>query len=430
MIRSLRKYVVELDGARFSCAKGKLQEIDDLNAISGDNWFISDMQESISRTMTVDVVPRYADVIAQKQVQESGEFEGSVTLIPHWRKQKGKNTTDIFFTAIPAHLSSQYLASGGEHDDNIILFPIYSVLYGLLRRIRAKGPIALIFQHGRFADMIIGSKKKIYYANRSVAFDSKEVHLVSLWETIKEDIKNVEKANRIEVVKSHLITWIDSGDLSVWAQDPERDLQLFKSESVTLNGEVHQTSLFKALQRLTAFDSVAPPAEKSLYYTKRWAPWLNLAFVAAIIMLIGGYFSYQQKAAQLQTISSNLDRKIAGTRLEAPLSLNKEKLEQTFKLATDLYFCRKAASYKNVINHVSDAISSDLSLEVLKLDYRDDAIYLKLYGRVSSSFRRAQKEYRDFMTKLKQQGYMVEESRFDTDIKNSKFLINLKKIVK
>lgn len=430
MINNFRKYVVELDGSTYEFSKGRLKQIESPNDLAGDKWFVTDMQESISRTMTVDVEPRYADVIAQKQVQESGEFDGPVTLIPHWKKKKGKNTTDIFFTAIPSHLSSLYTAAGSEYDDNIMVFPLYSFLHAVLKRIRAKGPVAVIFKHGRFADLIIGSRRKIYYVNRCTAFDASEEQFLSLWETVKEDIKSVENANRIEVVKSYLITWIDSGDLSAWSEDSERDLQAFKTEAVDFDGNVRQVSFFKALQKLSATESVSPPLDKTFYVARKFAPLLNMLFLALILLFIGGFYSYQDKAGRLQRDLGRLETKIAAIKIDTPEKLDKDRLEQTVAFVKNLAFSKSASSYKSIINHISEGLSTDIKLEVLKLDYLDDGIQMKMFGRIDASFRRAQKEYRDLLGHLKQRGYVVVESRFDTEIKQSKFLLNLKKRVR
>jgi len=430
MIKNPRKCVIEIDGTTYQFSKGSLEKIESPHDITGDQWFVTDMQESISRTMTVDVEPRYADVIAQKQVQESGEFDGPVTLIPHWKKKKGKNTTDIFFSAIPSHLSNLYTASGSEYDDNVMVFPLYSFLYGVLKRIRARGPVALIFKHSRFADLIIGTRNKIYSVNRLVAFDSSEEQFLSLWETVKEDITNVENANHIHIAKSYLITWIDSGDLSAWSEDPERDLLLFKDEAVTFDGDVHRISFFKALKKLSAAESVSPPLVKAFYYARKWAPVLNVLFLGLILLLIGGFYSYRDKTDQLQSELRILEKRVATIKIDTPEKLNKDRIEHTVAFLQDLAFSKNASSYKKVVNHISDGLSTDIELEVLKLDYLADEVQLKMFGQVNASFRRAQKEYRDFIVHLQQQGYAVEESRFDTEIKNSKFILNLKKRVR
>ena len=430
MITNFRKYVIELDGKTYRFSKGNLEQIDSPNDLAGDKYFVTDMQESISQTMTVDVEPRYAEVIAQKQVQESGEFDGPVTLIPHWKKRKGKNTTDIFFTAIPSHLSNLYTASDSEYDDNVMVFPLYSYLYGVLKRIRARGPVAVVFKHSRFADLIIGTRKKVYSVNRLVAFDSSEEQFLSLWETVKEEIKNVENANHIQVGKSYLVTWIDSGDLSAWTEDPERDLQLFKSEAVEFNGDVHRISFFRALKKVSLSDSVSPPLNKAFYCARKLAPALNVAFLGLIILLVCGFYSYRDKTDQLQTELRVLEKRIGATKFDLPEKLNKEMVEQTVAFIKNHSISKNASSFQEVINQISDGLSTDIELEVLKLDYLADGIQMKMFGRVNASFRRAQKEYRDFIGHLKRHGYVVEESRFDTEIKESRFIINLKKRVR
>ena len=42
------------------------------------------------------------------------------------------------------------------------------------KRMRSAEPVAVVFQHNRFADLVIGTSKKVYYANRCVAFDTSD----------------------------------------------------------------------------------------------------------------------------------------------------------------------------------------------------------------------------------------------------------------
>ena len=148
---------------------------------------------------------------------------------------------------------------------------------------------------------------------------------------------------------------------------------------------------------------------------------LRLADIRHIYEVIGGL-----EGVALVSVAERL----GSDQLARMRALNKEMVEQTVAFIKDLSFSKNASSFKEVINQISDGLSTDIELEVLKLDYLADGIQMKMFGRVNASFRRAQKEYRDFIGHLKWHGYVVEESRFDTEIKESRFIINLKKRVR
>lgn len=427
MFKEKKQYAIELDGLTYSFSGDQLKQVVDLKDIKGDTWLITDMQEAISRTMTVDAAKRYVDIIVRKKLQESGEFDDSVSVLAHWKKKKGANTTEIFFSALPSRLLSRYFELSREHEDNIIIFPLYSVLFDVLKHIKPQEPVAVIFQHNRFADLIVGTDKKVYYANRCVAFDITEEQVSNLWETVKADIDSVEKDNRIKVKKAFLLTWIDSGSLPEWSSDKQREIYSFENETINFNSKIINISFLTALKTLSGRESISPPVEKALYYTRRFAGYFNLVIFIAALLLAGGYFYYNHRADVKADEANRVERKIDMIHFDIPPGVKEEKLKNTLKFVKQLDSYKSSPSYKKVINDISGSISRNMKFNVVKLDYSGSELRLEVFGRIEAPFNMAHKGYRDFLASLKQRGYSVSESRFDTQIRNSEFIIKLKK---
>ena len=66
-------------------------------------------------------------------------------------------------------------------------------------------------------------------------------------------------------------------------------------------------------------------------------------------------------------------------------------------------------------------------LEVLKIDYADQAVNLEFFGRTLAPFDEAHNGYQHFLQTIKAKEYLVVDSRFETEIKESQLLIKLKK---
>ena len=427
MFKEKKQYAIELDGLTYSFSGDQLKQVVDLKDIKGDTWLITDMQEAISRTMTVDAAKRYVDVIVRKKLQELGEFDDSVSVLSHWKKKKGANTTEIFFSALPSRLLSRYFELSREHEDNIIIFPLYSVLFDVLKRIKSQEPVAVVFQHDRFADLIVGTGKKVYYANRCVAFDTTKEQISNLWETVKADIDTVERDNRIKVTKTFLLNWIDSGSLPEWSLDTQREIYSFENETITFNSEVKNISFLTALKTLSGRESISPPVEKALYYTRRFVGYINLVIFIAALLIAGGYFYYNHRADVKADEAKRVERKIDMIHFDIPPGVKEEKLTNTLKFVKQLDSYKSSPSYKKVINDISGSVSRNMKFNVVKLDYSGSELRLEVFGRIEAPFNMAHKGYRDFLASLKQRGYSVSESRFDTQIRNSEFMIKLKK---
>jgi hypothetical protein len=428
MRRGSRQYAVELDGATYGFTDGSLEPIDDIKALDGDKWFVTDLQEAISRTVTIESPGKYAELLVRKQLQESGEFEEPVSVIVHWQKKRGKNTTDIFFTAIPSRLHRYYFESIREYDDNVLLFPLYAVLLGVLKHMRPKEPVAIVFQHNRFAELIIGDRKRIYYANRCLAFDTSEEQIQNLWETVRLDIKAVEDENRIKVLKVFSLNWIDSGLEPEWPDDVESEFYSFEEEDIAFQGVIRQVSFFDALNIQSGLQSASSFLEKTFYFTQRWAFRLNAIFFLIVLLLAGGYLWSDLKAASLQKDMRVLEREIEKIKLKtAAMDISQAEYRNTMGFVKDLAYYKSAPPYKQIINDLSEALFAEVKLEVLKMDYSENEVKLELFGRITAPFDKAHQGYKRFLKILKRKEYIVKESRFETEIKESQLLIKLKK---
>lgn len=425
MIRDARQYVVELDGVTYLCSDDELGQIGDLKDIRGDTWFVSDFEKAIARTMTVEAPVKYAEMMVRKKLQETGEFDEPISVINHWKRKKGKNATDIFFTAVPTRLYYRYLEDIKAHEDSVLLFPLFSVLQGVLRRMRHPKPAAVVFQHSRFADLLIGTNKTVIYANRCVAFDTSEEQISAVWDMVKTDITAAEEEHRIKVDRILLLKWIDSGAGPAWSDDSQQEILSMEEEKLSCNGEDYSVSFLKALRMSSGIRALSPPLEKVSYYSRRSLPFLNIIFLAAILLCVAGYLSYGQKADLLGQQLVAAQGQIAGLQHGAPVQ--EIPYKETLSFVRDLARYRKLPSYKRIVSDISEALPKGASVEVLKVDYAEDEVKIEIFGKTKDSFDLTYKGYQRFIDVLTQRGYAVAESRLDTEIRESEFLARLTK---
>ena len=423
IITDMENFAIELDGVTYGFSGHHLEEITDLKDLDGDKRFVTDMQEAISRTMTIDVAHKYVDVMVRKKLQESGEFEDAISLIPHWKRKTGKNSSEIFFTALPSRLFSHYTDLIHERQDIVLLFPLFSVLFSVLKRIRSSEPVAVVFQHNRFADLVIGTSKKVYYANRCVAFDTSEEQISKLWDTVRADIKNVEKDHRIAVGEAYWLTWIDSHDIPQWSQDGGIEVFSLESAAVSHKGTTCQSSFLGALKSLSGKDSASVPAEKACYYAQKWVPYFNVVMFLAVLLLGGAFFYFQNMSDALGNKITQLAGKASRISMQTPVNIDREKFNATLAFVRNLASSRSVPSFKDIIDDLSAAASEHIKFQVMKVDYGDNDLKLELFGNIEAPFSAAHQSYQDLIHYFKQKGYLLQESKFNTDIQNSEFLL-------
>ncbi|MDY6844414.1 MAG: hypothetical protein SVW57_10035 [Thermodesulfobacteriota bacterium] len=424
-LKDSQLHAIELDGATYSFSGNILSQIVDLRDIEGDKWFISDMQDAVSMIMTVEAPYKYVEVIVKKKLQESGEFEEPVSVITHWKKRKGKNTTDIFFTALPTRLFYKYIDQVKEHEDSVILFPLFSVLYYVFKSIRSQDPVALIFQHNRYADCIIGTRKRVYYANRCVAFDTTEEQISALWDTVKADIKDVEREHRIHIARVFLLNWIDSKSEPEW--EDIKECYYIEGEMIRFNKNTYHISFLKAVKSLFGFRGISPLYEKIFYYTKQWTPYLNVCFFAVCLLLLAGSGWYHKKVSTVDRGLLALEQNKARIQVNVEQDVFNLEYKEILSFVKDLSFSQKAPSYKTVINDISGALSSGMFINVLKINYAEDKMLVEIFGNVKAPFDKAYKGYHTLIDILKHKGHIIQESKLSTDISSSGFLVKSSK---
>jgi hypothetical protein len=419
------QYVIELDGSVYDCTGDSLEPVVDLRDIQGVRWYISDLQGAISRTLTLEAPVRYVEAMVRRNLQEAGEFDEPVSVITHWKRKKGAGATDIFFTALPTRLYFQYLDQARDYEDNLLLFPLYSVLYGVLKRIRHKRPVAVVLQHDRFADLIIGTRKKISYANRCVAFDESAEQISSLWDMVRSDIQNTEKEERIKVEKAFIVTWVNTEQAPEWPEDMEVELLTLEEEPVQFDGKTYSISFLKALRMLSGLDSVSSVAEKASYFSRIFLPYVNSVVLSAAFLLFLGYFWYGQRADSIERDLKTSQSQVSVLRQET--TLPEISYQETFTFVKEIAHYRKTPSFTQLVNDISESLPEGLSVDGLVADFAEDELKVETFAKVRQPFDTAYKGYQEFLFVMRQKGYVVGESEFNTSIQESRFSVRFKK---
>lgn len=420
-------YAVELDGTLSLHQKGRLTSVTSLKNLKGDCRVVTDFQDAIARTMTVEADSRYVELMISRKLQESGEFDEPVTIISHWKKKRGKNTSDIFFTALPAKRYFQYLEWVGDHSDHLVLLPLQSVLLTVLEKYGKDNPVAVVFQHGRFADVLIGTRRKIWHANRVVAFDESKEQIDSLWESLRTDIETVGNDHHQPVGKVYVVSWVDSGPLPDWSSDGDPELIPLSEQAVVMGDDEITASLPRIIHQIPASNAVASLKDRLFYGARRMIPVLNT--VLLLCALVSGAFGlwYNVLSAGYQEeISAGMERVRT---IQASISKYAQPADYqgTLAFVEELWTCHKLPTYHRILSDVGNGIDGTLRVENIKADYSDNSVVIKAFGTADAPFEVSYKAFQKLRKRLSQRGYNLIEERFDTRINTSQFVLHFTK---
>ncbi|OGR13590.1 MAG: hypothetical protein A2277_07145 [Desulfobacterales bacterium RIFOXYA12_FULL_46_15] len=423
-------FVLELDGATYHLSSHILEKKSDFQSVSGCKFLVSDFEKSISRVMHITGDIRYAEAIVARALQDEGEFDEPVTVITHWKKKQGGKNVDIFFTALTSRVYLQYLDTIVEHPDFLTLIPVFCVLAGFINQLNPNDPIAVIFRHNRFADLVIGKKNQFYLATQCTAFDTSEEQIAVLWEIVSREISSNIRETNVAIKKAIVLNWIDTKEDLPTLKDLEIEPYIIETEPIAHENTLCLISFTRALQMFPVMEAITPGRGKLFFYADKLSPFIMAFFAISILLMLYGSFFFQSKTGPLKGNIAVLEEKLHHISRMALSQPRESDYLDTLKFIDSLFQNRNLPSCKGIINDISMGISSSTIVEELKIDFPDRGLKISLTGRVEADFDTAYKEYQTLVSGLQKEGYTVDGNTFNTRIDSSRFELTLSRSIK
>jgi len=203
-----------------------------------------------------------------------------------------------------------------------------------------------------------------------------------------------------------------------------------EDETISYDGEEHQLSFLKAAEMMSGTGGITPGREKVFYYTQRFTPYLNSVFFLGVILLLAGFFWYNYKVDTLKRDLTVMDKRKSEIKMKMSHEIPQVPYKETLAFVQNLAYCHNAPSFKEVINDISDALSTGMKVNILKVDYSTAEVIAEIFGKAETSFDTAYMGYQTFEKILRKKGYVVDESKFNTEISSSEFLIKIRKKIR
>lgn len=419
MLRS-RQYIVELREAVYRIKGKTIDTIQKFESSAGDKFLICDFPGSISKVMLVDAPIKYAEAMAVRKLHEEGEFDEPVSIITHQKRRVGGRSTEIFFTAVTTKVYTQYLERIKEHDDTVILFPLNSVLFSLFKKLPTNKPSAVVFRHDTFADLIIGTHKRIFFTSRCTGFDSSQEQVSALWDMVARDISFVEEEHQVELDKVICINWVDTySDEKV--ENQYLSYEPYKEELMNYENQPVPVSFPRVLKQISARKGVTKTPSLFLYYTRKMYPIAATLLLAAAIGLFSGYLNFDKKANALNITQKQITSRIQTLNRQISLKPLSKDFHDTYDFVNTLYYNKKAPSFKGVIHDIEQGLFPAAVLQNLTITYSDDQVNAEAYGTIDLGFENAYQGYQVLVKNLANKGYTIKTNDFNTQIDRNEF---------
>ncbi len=424
-----RIFGVDLGSSTYRLDAGATQALPETAEAGEETWMLTDFGTALARVMEVEAPAKYAEMVVRKRLQDAGEFDEPVHVLTHWKRARGAGITEIFFTALPIRQYLGYMEKVRNSEHGLLLFPVHGVLWNVLRALGGQQPALVLLAHERFVDLVVGTPGRPLAAYRLTAYAAGEEALEGLWQSVRRELQLLVRDRHLQIGRVLGVHWLEdeaglAREVSALAEDLGGEPLLFPGESIRLGEETRRASLPELLRSLSAGQSVSPPLDRAWHYARRALPWATVAALALNLCLAAAGLWYGAQATESALRADRLHAQLSKAEQSAP---GQPVYKPALAFAETLQWARRAPSYRQVVNGIAAAMTPDMRLDTLTLDYPANRISVVLYGHIDADFNRAQNAHQGFLAALRQAGYKVTEQQFTTSIDTSLFSVKLER---
>lgn len=434
------------------------------DGIEEDAWIITDLNGTPPRFQWVETPPKYAEILAQRRLQEAGELEEGAHLIAHWKQSRSQTASQIFFTAVPSKVFLTHSNRADALETHYMLFPCNAVLLACLNhfstlkeatQITKKGKktkalqkiFAILFEHGRHVDLLIGRSGHVLGAGRVSSFSDTPDARELLSSSVSSELRNIMESTPHTLTDIVYFNWLLSAPKG--EEEATTTLENHADWVITLAHQVQAkatvvtpqcytlpekgaiiTSLPNVLPYLSDSDATITPLDRLAYRTQHVMPWVLLITLLLIIALGSMTVWIHVRQAALQDEIATL-QKGRDNVLPKKIQSMDEAYKKIVTFVQDLERWQRAPSFWMLLSDLSSARVTKLFFDQVTIKFDDNFTALvTLTGAIETSFQTANKDHEIFLAELTKRHFKVVKSNFSTDVTQLTFEIKLERPVK
>ena len=467
------RLVVQLDGVIHQLDRRRAQRLREPAEGTADKWYLTDFGGAEARILQVEAPPRYAHFVIRRRLNETGEMETSDQVVMHCRRKRGPTTTEAMFTPVPMDTYQEVLSAADEDNGQNLVFPLNELLVAALRRYASSEVAAVVFQHDRHVDLLVGRNGQPLRVTRLSAYSTEAIE--ALAQSVRTELENIQNESRLHIQRIIHFGWAEagargglsaggfggeeSGDTtgtqtgtstgvgqsfgvrvadhqlenvlgSEWVRVLARDLDIAclvvppRRYEMDGGGSI-VTSLPAVAEQLQLSRSISPSAHLWAYRAQRAAPWTAAASWLGVALLFSATVWLGTQSAQLH---AELDRVAVEGSTEERQSIPRppDEHETIIDFVSDLAAVSTAPAIHDVLADISYAHRDPIEIASVAADYGERATpTVRVRGRIDTTFDIASERHRQFVSALETIGYRVVASEFDTEVDKLTFALDL-----
>ena len=407
------EFVFDNGRERLRFHNGKAETVQGHQECSGFACYVM----ASTKNESVGVLPvrgnyRYAEVLARKRLEDLGDLTDESSLVIYQKRRGPDNEALVLYQIVPRTRHEALLRTQSLSAMGLAIFDIVALLRGVIMKLPGNKLHAVGFRQEGSLLLLVGKGRDIHLARRYALSGEGETGAGECLQTIRQDLKSLEKRNLGAVNRLCLIDPLlpenhDQEFSEVTYLENNLVLVRWPLEPVSLRGETWWSALPGVMRGLPLSASLGSRCERWILPLERkekaiWAGILGGAMLFAVLALFlsQGNKDLLQQCKTLENQIAFLDAKAA-----EPVKSDSRSLAPYVSLAESLARARELPPLVRIWNRLAKAKPDEICLDSLSVRYEEEGVLVDMKARIPGNLARTQQLQIEFERNLQQAGF-------------------------
>jgi len=419
-------FVLEVEDNLFFFSRDKVSLDFDLKTYPKHFFYLISLPTANAGLCTFEGLPKYAQVLVSKKLLTQGLFDENQELIIWNTRKVSANQGEALYQVLPKTMYLELQNKFFQTKEGFILFEGFNLLYGLaLKQKKAK---AYVLQIKNDVLLLAGCKQQIFLFNKFSLTETTEANIQDVCSSIQQELANNPLTSTIQEVE-----WIEGFTFTpCWPESLPDELTWSKWSvcEFELEGKKIYTSLPFLLNQVELKASLTPKSEIFAYKLQKIEKWILGAMggLAAAVGMACYFFNQanlqlsknipilKHEVFRLQTKLQRLNKSLEG--------YNPKEFKQLKSFAQQLSIATNAPKLVTLLNVLTRLKPAEMEVRGLKIAYSPQEINFVEQGKIIGDLVSVQNIFNDYLQRLKQKGFMLNQKKFNLNLDNNEFTLN------
>jgi hypothetical protein len=379
---------------------------------------------------------KYADFLARKQLQDSGELSEDLQLQILFTEKIDKQSCKVGYTLFTQEKNKALFELHRKSKRGFLLYDSAAAVCEIYSNLQKNSPFALVLHLPQALLLAAGDQKNPAQLRRYTLTGEEQIFLPDAVTAIDADLRMLEQNMGISFPEVFWLEGLSSFDIKQTDLSWQRETHFLPVQEYQFEDQTLYSGMGRILDKLKLSQSLLPKNERRIYPLLGAEPWLWIFFLITGLFLTATTFYLQQTVQTLEIKETNLYQKQTKLAEETQSTLSRArdkisgvKLEKDniANLANNLSQAQNAPSISSIWNMLAEIKPAHLNLKAWQTSFFDNHFELRLEGEILMEPDQAQRVFTEFIARLEKSDFVMLNKTLNLNLENNKFTLQASK---